>query len=80
MTCREFVEFLNAYLEGNLTPAEKAEFERHLAVCTACVRYLAGYNSTTRLVRDALVDAANAPADAPEELVNAILAAKRRAD
>lgn len=77
MTCREFVEFLNAYLNGELTPPERAEFERHLAVCPACIHYLRGYQHTVVLSKTALA-AEKLPEDAPDELVEAILAAKRR--
>lgn len=78
MTCREFVEFLNTYLDGNLTPAERAEFERHLAICPQCVSYLAGYQRTIKLTREAIADTPDVAKDAPEELVAAILAAKRQ--
>ena len=80
MTCREFVEFLNAYLDGDLSPAERVEFERHLAICPACVRYLASYEATVQATQAALADAAQTPQDAPAELIDAILAAKRRGD
>lgn len=77
MTCREFAEFLDAYLRGELAPAERAEFERHLVVCEACVNYLASYRETVRLAQLAFTDEA-LPADVPEDLVRAILAARKR--
>ncbi len=77
MTCREFVEFLNAYLNGDLTPAERAEFERHLAVCPACVRYLQSYETTTVLTQATLAADARDASEAPGELIEAILAARR---
>lgn len=78
MTCREFVEFLNAYLNGDLTPVERAEFERHLAVCPACVRYLQSYETTVVLTQTTLAADARDASEAPGELIDAILAAKRR--
>jgi anti-sigma factor (TIGR02949 family) len=78
VTCREFVEFLNAYLDGDLMPAERSEFERHLAICPQCVRYLAGYENTVRLVQQTLAGGDDAPHDAPEQLIDAIVAAKRQ--
>ena len=78
MTCREFVEFLMEYLEGAVPPAQRETFDAHLRVCPACVTYLRTYRETVRLAR--LLSAreeAPVPADVPEELVAAILAARR---
>ena len=77
MTCREFAEFLDAYLRGELAPAERDEFERHLVVCVACVNYMAGYRETVRLAQLAFADEA-LPDDVPEDMVRAILAARKR--
>ena len=73
MTCKEFVDFLWRYLDGELPDEERSVFDAHLAVCPACVRYLETYRETVRLSRDAALD----PAEAPEELVQAILDACR---
>jgi len=78
VTCREFVEFLNAYLDGDLPTDQRAEFDRHLAICPACVRYLASYQSMVGATRAALAEDGGVPESAPEELVASILAAKRR--
>jgi anti-sigma factor RsiW len=32
---------LSAYLDGEVTPAERAQVERHLAGCVECARVLA---------------------------------------
>lgn len=77
MTCRELAEFLDAYLAGDLAPAEREEFERHLAVCGACVNYLYSYRATVRLAQQAFADE-SAPDDVPEDVVRAILAARKR--
>lgn len=77
MTCREFAEFLDAYLAGDLAPAEREEFERHLAVCQACIAYLASYRTTIRLAQSAFADE-SLPEDVPEDVVRAILAARKR--
>lgn len=80
MTCREFADFMVDYLAGDLPPASRAEFERHLSVCDNCRRYLAGYEATLKLGRRAFDDdAAVLPRIVPEDLVRAILAARRRA-
>jgi anti-sigma factor RsiW len=39
-TCQELAEFVTDYLEGVLTPAERASFDRHIAACRDCTLYL----------------------------------------
>ncbi|HKB81258.1 MAG TPA: zf-HC2 domain-containing protein [Thermoanaerobaculia bacterium] len=72
MTCREAVEFITDYLEGTLPAATRLEFERHLAVCIACVAYLRTYEQTIRVAAASM--AADPPV--PEEMVRAILASR----
>ena len=80
MTCRELSEFLIDYHSGDLNPEEHARFEAHLAGCAACVEYLRSYEETIRLVKGAFIRPEDAvPANVPNELVRAILAARRRA-
>jgi anti-sigma factor RsiW len=80
MNCREFTEFLHKYLFGNLPAEERAEFEKHLAECPWCVAYLDSYKKTIQLEQAAFAadDDATPPADAPEELIQAILQARAR--
>jgi len=79
MTCREFVEFLMAYLDGELPEAQRRVFETHMEVCAACVNYLASYEATVEAGRRLAQEGGNpVPEDVPEELVEAILAARRR--
>ena len=40
MMCQKAVELVTDYLEGALTPAERARFEAHLAGCPHCTEYL----------------------------------------
>jgi anti-sigma factor RsiW len=40
LTCQELVELATEYLEGALSPADHELFERHLAGCPACARYV----------------------------------------
>jgi anti-sigma factor RsiW len=77
ISCREVLDFLAAYLEGELAPGVRAAFERHLALCPACVDYLESYRETIRLGRAAYDPDGPAPAEIPEELVAAILASRR---
>ena len=79
ITCRELIDFLYLYLDGELPPDRVAEFERHLSVCPSCVTYIETYREAILLGKKAFVDPEE-PAEtcAPEELVAAILETNRR--
>jgi anti-sigma factor RsiW len=78
MTCREFADFMADYLSGELPAGSRSKFEQHLEVCANCVKYIAGYKATIELGRAAFDDPdAPAPDYVPEDLVQAILSAKR---
>jgi anti-sigma factor RsiW len=80
ITCRTFVDFLMEYLDGSLPPGQADSFDEHLAQCTACVAYMKTYQETVRLGKQAFSDPdAEVPEDVPEELVKAILEARKRA-
>lgn len=79
MTCREFTAFLADYLAGELPESQKAAFHAHLAECPSCVAYMNTYQETIRLGRAAFrPQGRDVPEDVPEELVQAILASRRR--
>jgi predicted anti-sigma-YlaC factor YlaD len=78
MDCRELVDFLMDYLDGRLPDATREVFEEHIGLCPPCQAYLETYRDTVRMGRCVCRDGESAPADAPEELVRAILAARRR--
>ncbi len=78
MTCREFIEFLMAYLDGELPPAQAREFDAHMACCPDCKAYLDSYRKTVELGRRAFGDEdEQLPEAVPETLVKAILSARR---
>lgn len=79
LTCRDFIHGLDDYVEGRMSPEDREVFERHLSVCPDCGAYLDSYRRTMKLTRAAL-DAPDSrvPDDLPEDLVRAILAARRR--
>jgi anti-sigma factor RsiW len=77
MNCREFIEFLIDYTTGELADPQKAEFDAHMRECPDCVAYLENYRTTIRLSRDALRGDEPLPADVPDKLIKAILAARR---
>lgn len=79
LTCKQLIDFLDDYVDEALSQDERAEFDRHLALCAPCVAYLESYRETVRLGRSALEPSdEEAPGDVPEGLVRAILAARRR--
>jgi len=79
MTCCEVIDFLLEYLSGELSASERAEFEQHLAECPDCAAYLKSYEETIKLGKAVFADPeAPVPQDVPEELVQAILASRRR--
>jgi anti-sigma factor RsiW len=78
LTCRDVSDFLGAYVAGELEPRERALFDEHLAECPDCQAYVSQYRATQRLARAAF-DAGALDAGVPEDLVQAILAARPRA-
>jgi anti-sigma factor RsiW len=79
VTCREFADFMADYLSGELAPELRQPFDYHLSLCVNCQRYLASYRETVALGKRAFDDEdAAVPAEVPEDLVKAILAARVR--
>jgi anti-sigma factor RsiW len=78
VTCREFAEFIMDYLAGELPADAREPFERHLSRCHNCHEYLAQYRHTIEAGRLAFRDLEeDVPADVPEGLVKAVLAARQ---
>lgn len=78
MTCKDFIEFLVDYLEGGLPKAQEALFEEHLSLCDSCVAYLSNYRDTMELSKAALCNPEGpVPEEVPEDLVAAVLSARR---
>jgi predicted anti-sigma-YlaC factor YlaD len=79
MTCRNALKFLADYLDGNLPLRQRLSYGVHLFLCRNCRDYLDGYRKTIEVSRSALAEPANAAGEPlPEELVQAILAARPR--
>jgi anti-sigma factor RsiW len=79
VTCQEFVEFLMAYLEDELGSGQRSTFQEHLEACPPCTAYLETYQETVKLGKSLCEDPQGpVPDEVPEELVQAILAAKRQ--
>ena len=77
ITCREFEDFILAYLEGELPDRQRFVFDLHLKVCRECRDYLAAYRRTIEVAKRAFDDEdAQVPDDVPEDLIKAVLAAR----
>lgn len=80
ITCRQFEDFLHDYQEGSLTARQRRVFELHVAICRECRDYLAAYKETIALGKRAFDDPdAPLPDTVPEDLIEAVLAARRGA-
>ena len=78
MTCRELAEFIMQYLDGELPAGQLTEFERHLALCPACVHYLDSYRKTVTATRTIARGDESESGELPEDLVKAIAAARTK--
>ncbi len=78
MKCRECDEFLVDYVAGALPSDVLATFELHLSRCRNCRTYLDQYRATIEAGKTAC-DAYKEGLRMPEELIQAILAAKPKA-
>lgn len=80
MTCKQFVEFLEQYVSGELPGDVRGTLESHLPTCGNCRRYFASYQNTVRVAAGAAKHPDDdPPGKVPDELVRAILSAGRRA-
>ncbi len=77
MTCRDCAEFLSDYVSGDLPGEARLIFESHLERCANCATYLEQFRVTIQMTRTAVDDARDQAAELPEELIRAILAARK---
>lgn len=79
MTCRDLVDFLDDYVSDELSADERTRFDGHLAECPACATYLKSYREAIKLGKAVLrASDDSVPGDVPEQLVQAILASRKR--
>ena len=79
MNCREFTDFIMAWLDGELPGDQARAFADHVERCPPCVHYLDEYKAAVEAGRRACEDdEAALPADVPEALIQSILAARRQ--
>ena len=53
-TCKDAIDLLLHYLDGEMPAEQKAHLEKHLGDCTPCVDFLKTYKATPGLCREAL--------------------------
>jgi anti-sigma factor RsiW len=76
MNCREYVDFLMAYVSEELPPEQAAAFKQHISDCPPCIHYLETYRETLAMEKLAYAEQEALFEEAPENLVKAILAAR----
>jgi anti-sigma factor RsiW len=81
LSCRDFVEVIMAFLDDELDTEQRALFDAHMVACPDCENYLDSYKTTVALGKS-ICDPEDAdapvPDDVPEELVQAVIAARRQ--
>jgi anti-sigma factor (TIGR02949 family) len=75
-TCREVIESLIEYLANDLPAPTRQAFEAHMAECPDCVIYLNTYQEVVNLTRACCCHGLEESSEVPEDLVQAILAAR----
>ncbi len=79
MTCQELADFLMRYLDGELPETQRVSFTDHVELCPPCKAYLTTYQKTVELGQALCSDPEGpVPEGVPDELVEAILAARSR--
>ncbi len=74
ITCRQLIESLLDYVEGNLETERRQGFDDHLKECGDCLSYLGSYLETLKVSRAAVLksETEQGPQRIPEELVRSI--------
>jgi anti-sigma factor RsiW len=49
-TCKQIIELLSDYLEGDMSPAQREAFEAHMSACPPCVVFLEDLKTTRVLI------------------------------
>jgi anti-sigma factor RsiW len=77
ITCADLEEFVAGYLDGSLPEPRRRALEKHLDGCAACREFVAAYQRTVRVAKK-VFEEKGATAEAPENLVQAILVSLER--
>lgn len=79
INCESFDTFIVDFLDDNLQKNQKLIFTKHLNECPACKKYLENYKKSVQLSQSVFLSKHQADKqEIPEELVQAILAAKKQ--
>lgn len=70
MDCREVRKWLDTHTGENVTPEDRADFERHLKICPSCAAEVNREQRLTALL--STVSAPEIPADLTQRIVNRI--------
>jgi len=73
MTCKEFCDILDEYVDGQLSREARADFDEHLLECEDCVQYPDTYRKTITIARASTHDADFVHQPIPEPVVRAVL-------
>ena len=65
--CKQVLQALTEYLEGDLPSGDEQEFEHHMEDCRPCDAFFRTYKKSSELARDTL-----RVEDIPEELQNRV--------
>jgi len=66
MRCKEVVELLCDYLEGDLPEDVKKELEEHFNMCKPCIKFLRTYSATSKICKQVVEE--NLDEECAEEL------------
>ncbi len=78
ITCKEFEDFVHDYLDGELSARQHSQFELHIRLCHECRQYLQAYQRTIEVGRAVISSSdTSIPQDVPEDLIKAILKARK---
>jgi anti-sigma factor RsiW len=67
LSCQELIELVTDYIEGTLSPEDRARFEKHVTSCSGCRAYLAQMRRTIEIV--GMLEARDIPDDARDQLL-----------
>jgi len=75
ITCAQAIDFMRAYLDGELPQGQQQIFAAHLAICEDCRNYLSSYKTSIELLHHASSEsmAEEHLPPVPEDLLNAIM-------
>ncbi|MCR9071386.1 MAG: zf-HC2 domain-containing protein [Alphaproteobacteria bacterium] len=78
LTCAEFQQTLDDYIDGALGRAGRMIVDIHLKTCPTCRRYMSAYRKVRDIAPRALdTDETKALGEIPEDLVLAIIMARK---